>query len=456
MEKHSSSWIWGVILSVCGVVLSPHSVSAVTFDAPRSASWLIEDRAVAASQLESEATLSSLYRAILLRRSLDETDAASADSSRFLLLLSERLRNPPLSDGDREVVESFFEYVLSDEPWTDTVAWTDTLRRLIAVLRSGNQAELLFRAEVRLAAHLWKQSCPIEGQDGACIIRKDARSLCSAALRAAKPKSYKQRPDDIISIFSDVYYIYQVTPRQPTISASAQRLLSNALHRLPKQSLQTSSGALRDAVMHARFLLLEPEFERVVSSQRWPGAPATINPDLAGSVRWMTRSAAYKRANHWAGTRILQSSPAVSSTRSPFNHPIQLKQYLNYRPILSGPPTRWIVYAQSRMAQLMLDFMSQYYGCGFDVRPLPEPLREMAVRLGFCCQAPEEEEQQAIEQLRSCAGISSAMYVDNQITNFCIEAHDEFWGTDPIAAPEFVAKPNWELVKRPERVSLIE
>ena len=100
----------------------PRLGSASTTALHRPAAWLLEDRAVAASQLESEATLSSLYLAILLRRSLDEPLAASTDVDRFLSRLADLLRSQALTADDQDAVESFFEYVLSDEPWMDSMA----------------------------------------------------------------------------------------------------------------------------------------------------------------------------------------------------------------------------------------------------------------------------------------------------------------------------------------------
>lgn len=425
MRARSSAWFLAMILSVCGVIWMPRLGSAATTDPHRPAAWLIEDRAVAASQLESEATLSALYRAILLRRSLDEPLAASADVDRFLSRLADRPRSLALTDDDQDAVESFFEYVLSDEPWMDSVAWTSALRRLIALLRDRNQPALLLRAEVRLAAYLWKQSCPIDGQDGACIVRKDADSVCRFEQDLLVEQLHRQYPTArVYRSFEDIpYYQYTVIGRNERIATEAQRVLREALARIKMTTIHHSSPVVREAVQHARFLMAEPAFERALATQAWPGAPASMISDKARQRTYVNG-----RFKRWLDSRVqFTTSSGMKLNRYSKNSQCRAVQFSNYADLVGDTTSRWAAAAQSRLGTLILDAGNQTVGC---IEPTVS-FREERSDYVFSHKSFNEQEipelftDAAKQHFAACNQAAQALLVDDAIVRFCVEANDK-------------------------------
>ena len=432
----------------------PRLGSASTTALHRPAAWLLEDRAVAASQLESEATLSSLYLAILLRRSLDEPLAASADVDRFLSRLADRPRSLALTDDDQDAVESFFEYVLSDEPWMDSMAWTSALRRLIALLRDRNQPALLLRAEVRLAAYLWKQSCPIDGQDGACIVRKDANSVCRFEQDLLVEQLHRRYPNArVYRSFEDIpYYQYTVIARNERIATEAQRVLREALARIKMTTIHHFSPAVREAVQHARFLMAEPAFERALATQAWPGSPASMISDKARQRTYVNG-----RFKRWLDSRVqFTTSSGKNLNRYSNNSQCRAVQFSNYADLIGDTTSRWSAAAQSRLGTLILDAGNQTMGCNEPVLSFQEERSDyLFLNKSFHEQeVPEIFTDAAKRHFAACNQAAQALLVDDAIVRFCVEANDKL-RLDWLRIPEIFSRREYAYSHDAERAPLM-
>lgn len=230
---------------------------------------LAGDFAGAATAFETDGALSSLARACMLRRGLGHTSQAAADIDRFITTSSDTK-----SSATAEVAaELFLDDVIGVLAWSDAAVWESSLRRLIAALNSQRSSVVRLRAQLRLADHLWRRSCPMEGMDGACIERIDADAECQsrrqAVIEASRAK--KQRLDGYGCLPDPPLYRYVVHDRISSLASEAQEIVRAVLRAEPLRRFPSSSsgGKLADVQAQALFLQAESQFETALS-QRLP------------------------------------------------------------------------------------------------------------------------------------------------------------------------------------------
>ncbi len=339
--------------------------------------------------------------------------ARQASMLRFLHQLAEQ---PELSPPDERAAEEFFVDILDGQDAAAGLADESMLRAFLHALAHHTLPALQVRAMVRLAAWLWQESCPIAGDDGACIQRKNVWPQCQAAQRALLQQTRQRYPNSRVDLLDPCTagprYSYAVIPRNPAQASEAQRLLQSALDMARRHHLVPlrPDDDLASALAHAHFLRLEPHFEDQLSQPQWPGSPASIDPLLPVLGPPPLGKGSGERVLH----RIrgwLERRTGVVALFGEVNERLYPWAFIY-------PQTRWAAAAHARMGQLQLDLATQLVGCqGVTVMPPPPGMsnpgewptlwRDSYVHCGDSIDAPLLE--RAEDHFRECE-LRSGMY----------------------------------------------
>jgi hypothetical protein len=373
---------------------------------PVRAPLAADDPAAVAASLESKGGLPALVKAVLLRRALGHVDLASADIERFLSTIAQLGTAASARPEDAAAIEEFLDDTLDEAAWPEPVVWQALMRRLVAELPGNPITALRFRAEVALAAHLWRHSCPISGDDGACIQRVDASRPCRDAQETAASSLRRLHPGRYLQISCTVpHFAYRVYPRKTHLANEAQQLLTGALRRLDSAQLrpQRPGDPLDEAIAHAYFLRAEPQFEGSLAWQRWQGAPATLDPEPLDINVYRATPQAIKRHRIWHFRRMIDSE--------------HVRPQRAYEYVLAHGSTRWAVAAQSRLAQLFFDYADQMTGCP---RPVVMPAEYNGERrYGRCCCYIDDGPPIVQAQKRLAACVQEGNLSDDPYVAFC-------------------------------------
>jgi hypothetical protein len=370
------------------------------------------------AELEKEGSLTSLTRAVILRRAHWARDPQIlADIERGLALLSTKNASAPF---EVQAAEDFLVDALDLNESVSDEVWQPFMRRYIQAMTSAGQSALRLRAQVRLAAHLWERSCPIAGQDGACIERSRAESLCRKASQGRVSELVETRGAKRVREFlCDLpRYVYRVHARNGVLAALAQGLIKDALHYAEGSKLipQQPGDAIADALAHARFLQAEPYFEAALATTRYPGAPATLDPSEWDPNNPKELKRAKDQFGRWWEKRLLN----LSTLRD---------QAVLERP-LAYPETRWAIAAHARLGQLFMDITDQITACKPPALPPPPPPGMAASDWenhfepsGCGCWVGDPPYVQKMNHhLQACSDLSMESLLDTPQTRFCQEA----------------------------------
>lgn len=371
-----------------------------------------------AADLEKEGSLAALTRAVILRRAHWASDPGIlADIERGLALLSAKKVSAP---SEVQAAEEFLVDVLDLNELVSDEVWQPFMRRYIQAMASAGQSALRLRAQVRLAAHLWERSCPIAGQDGACIERSRAESLCRKAQQSRVSELVETRGAKWLRDFQcDLpRYVYRVHARNGVLAALAQGLIKDVLNHaeVSKLTPQRPGDAVADALAHARFLQAEPYFEAALATPRYPGAPAALDPFEWDSNKPKAFKLAKDLFTRWWKKRLLN----LSTLRN---------QAVLERP-LAYPETRWATAAHARLGQLFMDITDQLTACTPPALPPPPPPGMAASEWekhfehsGCGCWVGDPPYVQNMSHhLQACSVLSTESLLDTPQSRFCQEA----------------------------------
>lgn len=276
---------------------------------------------------------------------------------KFLRQLSE---TPELTAEDATAVERFFEEMLDEPDAAMGPHYESLLRGFRHALSRHGLPGLQVRAAVRLSAWLWQRSCPIAGSDGACLERRDVWPACLVAQRELKERTQRRYPLARVELIdpctSGPQYGYRVVRRYAGLASEAQHLAQAALALAERRALKPEhpDDALAEALAHAEFLRLEPEFERQLSQPQWPGSPGRLDPlqpILYSPIARRTRERVYARLQRWLRRRFVVEELQGSHIER------------SYERVLAYPQTRWGAAGQARIGQLLIDLGTQLQGC---------------------------------------------------------------------------------------------
>lgn len=388
-----------------------------------------EDPAVVATLLESDDNLAALSKAALLRRAIGPSSLATADIERFLSALTRLAAAGSVTPLDAAAAAAFLEDVLDEASWSDLALWQALLRRFLVALGGSQLVAVRIRAEVALAAHLWRQSCPIQGDDEACMKRLDAAALCEDAQAAAARSLRRLHPGRYVEFpCTSPNFAYRVYPRTASLASEAQQLLSGALRRIDSARVEPAAPGdpLDDAIAHALFLRAEPQFEASLALVRWKEAPATLDPNphrFDPAISRGTAARERRRFKAWYFGRMTNLQ--------------QVRPQAAYQLVVAHDATPWAVAAQSRIAQLFLDYTDQVTGCA------PPSVMEPGydpTRVFRCCYFGDEPPlAQAKQRLAECTRNGSLLA--NPYVGFCLAALGKLSPLDWQRASEISPQP---------------
>lgn len=374
----------------------------------------------AAAELEKEGSLASLVKAVLLRRASSAYDVIAADDIDRAIAKLTAART--LTPADAQAAADLLQDVLDLEDRVDEEIWQPRLLRFIRAMTNTGQYALRLRAQVRLAAHLWERSCPVVGQDGACIERMPAAASCTRSKQTRLAELVATKGARLQSPLEcdPPHYSYRVYARNKTLVDLAQGMLKDSLSQAAAAHVtpQKPGDEVDEALAHARFLLAEPYFEAALANVPYPGSPGVTNPQGYDPGNPRERKHAMQQYLRWWKQHAIDRQETL-------RHREQIESPLAH------PNTAWAVASRSRMAQLFLDAVDQTYGCYQPLihGPPPRGIKPddwaKGVGKGYCGGTFWTDllfARPTQEYLEKCVESAAELLIDTPQSRFCSEA----------------------------------
>ena len=350
------------------------------------------------------------------RSNLDDAAAIQSTNAFFDRFSKDR-------DKGAVAARAFLTLVLEEEAWRQPGDFEELLRRFVGEFSAVADARSLIRARVMLGIVLWNKSCPIAGDDGACIERKDGRRWVAdriAEERAAADRAHeKWRERSSRYRCANRNFVYVVHSRNKAVAAEAQSLFSEALRGA--RSMSNPDENTRHAIGEARFYRAEPNFEAALSDTLPEGLDFTPPDPYSPAAQQRRDKARLSRSirlfTSWLNRRV--RDPETRPSR-PSRHD-ELPSIFGRDPVDHGPAygpllpegTPAGAASRARAGALFLDLVDQleiapvprsprppegmseeefdrafdgsYDGCGGGIDDRSEPIRRHAMELLLAC-----------------------------------------------------------------------
>ena len=374
----------------------------------------------------------ALFTAAFFRRGLGEIDKSIEDTNNFIRIYGTRPeyvdRSAGVFFGLAQIYEAQGKEKLEKHLRDYLKQWTN---------KGGVDREIV--ANVKLGEMKWKESCPVEGVNGACveIIRVRASSATKVAeadkeKKAKKGKKVKKKgfvmpaqcgpPTKTKTILHD--RIPAKAKEAQAFFTAALKLYAGgaALKKVPGKD-DAEKDARRDAMMYhvaqARMMQGDEQYEKLIA-MKIPDKLDFTPPDNSGDSKAAKAKAAaqkkkveesVKKFTGWFEGKTKQ----MVTTQAIFQQIIQMKQ------------AHWAIAAAARIGQIYQDFSGQLYTAPIPAPPkTPEGITDDEFKETYFnayCDAMTDKaeplEGKAIEGLTTCLGTSTRLSWFNEWSALC-------------------------------------
>lgn len=362
----------------------------------------------------------ALYTASFFRRGLGEIDKSIQDTNDFIHIYGTQSKYVDKSAGVFFGLWPIYEAQGKDK-------LEKHLREYLATWgkRGGIDREII--ANVMLGELLWKESCPVEGVNGACVevIRK--RATRATEEESKKSKKGKKKgfvlPKQCGPATKTKVVLHD---RKPSLAKEAQgyfvaalRLYANgaAVKKVPgdeeQKGIRTQQMLYR--VAQARMMEGDEQYEKLLAIQM-PKKLDFTKPDPYASKAKQAKAKRHleestKKFKSWFDGKSKQ----LVSTQKIYQDVIQMKQ------------AHWAIAAAARIGQVFQDFSGQLYTAPIPTPPkAPAGVSQDEVNQTFvdayCDQmadTAEPLEKKAIEGLDTCLKTSTRLSWFNEWSSLC-------------------------------------
>lgn len=403
---------------------------------------------------EKEA-VEALASATLFRMGLAEDDKAISDADLFVKNYGRR----PATARDAAAV-NFDMYKIYEK----RREWDKVIKHLSQYLKAwGSQGgvDRSIIAHMKIAEILWRQSCPEEGVNGACIKIERTKA------RAVKKIEVKRKGKKRLIVGADINMKQcgpetksKITsfPRKPNLSKEAMSHVSKALslygggkalEKVPGRNdadKQARTLEMMYAVSQARFMQAEQKYEDFIRMAI--PTDLTFDEGKKGENKKKVEDSK-KRLEKW----FEEKSKALETSRT------------IYQEVIGFKVAHWAIAAAARVGQLYQSFSDQLYTAPIPVPPaMPKELTDQLRYLDAqtkvdietefkqtyrdtYCDTLEEKaripEEKAIEGLKTCLDKSTEVSWFNEWSTLCESELNQIQPTEYPIASEIRARPGY-------------
>jgi tetratricopeptide (TPR) repeat protein len=381
----------------------------------------------------------ALSTAVFFRRGLGQDTKAIDDSHDFVKYYGQGGKHAKKEDA-AAVEFSIGNIYESQKNWDRLVShYAGYLKKWGA--QGGTDREIL--AHVKIGEVQWRQSCPVDGVNGACITVKRTLAGGRASIQKAKKgKGKRHRAKELrTQCGPDTKSKITVHARKPNVAKAAQEHFATALRlfaggkaRVPAKDPQDKAvreAEMAYAVAQAKFMQTEAGYEKFLLIQ----VPTGL--EFSGDEKKKKKNdESVKKFKKW----IEDKSKVLESTSAAYQSVITLKQ------------AHWAIAALARIGQLYQNFADQLYTVEIPKAPKAPPgvtgesLDDFnQVFVDSYCDAMSDQaeplDRKATEGFTKCLAKSTELFWYNEWSAMCEQELYQLKPRDFPMAVEIRAQP---------------
>jgi len=300
------------------------------------------------------------------------------------------------------------------------------------------------RANVKIATVLWKQSCPVEGVNGACIKVKRVRAKRKLKKKKKGRKKKKGLGIDVrTQCGPETKMKVTVVKRNPAKSRAAQKHFAKALTLFKRatggRGIKGASKEERDkrindmkyASAEALFFQAEDKFEDFLDVE-FPKSLDFSSKDKKKA----------EKSKKEFGKYLETKGKRLETTRKLYQDVILLRQ------------AHWAIAASARIGQLFQNFADALYTAPIPKAPIPKALVSKESKEDFImaftdtyCDTLEDKatplEDKAVQGLATCLGKSTELSWYNEWSKLCERELNQIKPAEYPIASEIRAEPGY-------------
>jgi tetratricopeptide (TPR) repeat protein len=379
----------------------------------------------------------ALSTAVFFRRGLGQDAKAIEDSHNFVKYFGGGTRHTRKEDA--AAVEFSIGNIYESQK-----NWDRLVQHYQGYLKKwgkdgGTDREIL--AHVKIGEVLWRQSCPVDGVNGACISVKRVLAGGKASLQKHK-KGKKSKGPLRTQCGPDTKAKITFHPRKPALAKSAQEHFATALRlfaggkaRIPGKDPQDKAvreAEMMYAVAQAKFMQTEANYEKFLLIQVPTGLEFS-----ADEKKKKKNDESVKKFKKW----VEDKSKFLEQTSQQYQSVITLKQ------------AHWAIAALARIGQLYQNFADQLYTVEIPKAPKVPGLTGEAyddfVQTfvdSYCDQMSDQAEpldRKATEGFTKCLAKSTELFWYNEWSAMCEQELYQLKPRDYPMAIEIRAQPGY-------------